>query len=164
MKDYMKDIIKRAYDKGYADGYYTRKDIDQDDNSEHYKEGLIDAWELARKISQLSFEDGVKLFGYGNPFLNYSVSEAMGNIKAFEEKQGKCVPFGSAGYMQTAEEQEKTELDFGLDYMLNKYLANIVYENVKDYTTSVCYPNDLKNKPGIRIWFNNGDTAMYYYK
>ena len=68
--------------------------IDQVD--EAYQKGLDDAWEVARKIVLSPDEGGTSLpdllaiFGNGSMqrvFRNYSASEAIEKLKAYEEKQ-----------------------------------------------------------------------------
>lgn len=83
------DIIYHVYNQGYEDG----KESVQIDESTAYERGLNDAWELARKLSNLGFNDTRKeIFGekYGlsiNIIKDFSVDEVADKIKEYEEKQ-----------------------------------------------------------------------------
>lgn len=88
------DFAEQMYTAGYEDGWRKRNDDDQD-----YKDGLadgmIEAWECAKKL-MLSTEDGgidpqkvEEIFGYSYYYVlqNDSASEAIAKIKEYEEKQ-----------------------------------------------------------------------------
>lgn len=81
-----------AYKAGYENGL-TCKEYVQIDESTAYRAGLETAWELARKLSNLGFNDTRKeIFGerYGlsiDIIKNFSVDEVADKIKEYEEKQ-----------------------------------------------------------------------------
>lgn len=81
------DIIYNVYNQGYEDGQKDGKESAQIDESTAYKRGLNDAWELARKLSNLGFNDTRKeIFGekYGlsiDIIKDFSVDEVMTKIK-----------------------------------------------------------------------------------
>ena len=85
----IKNRISHVYNQGYEDG----KESVQIDESTAYKAGLEAAWELARKLSNLGFNDTRKeIFGekYGlsiDIIKNFSVDEVAAKIKEYEEKQ-----------------------------------------------------------------------------
>lgn len=85
------DIIRLrldcVYQQGYANGLKDGKESVQSDESIAYNRGLEDAWELARKLSKLGFNDTRKeIFGekYGlsiDIIKHFSVDEVMTKIK-----------------------------------------------------------------------------------
>lgn len=81
-----------AYKLGYENGL-TSKEYIQIDKSTAYKAGLQDAWELARELSNLGFNDTRKeIFGekYGlsiDIIKNFSVDEVAAKIEEYEKKQ-----------------------------------------------------------------------------
>lgn len=81
------DIIYHVYNQGYEDGLKDGKESVQMDESTAYERGLKDAWNLARKLSNLGFNDTRKeIFGekYGlsiDIIKNFSVDEVMEKIK-----------------------------------------------------------------------------------
>ena len=81
------DIIYHVYNQGYEDGIKDGKESVQIDESTAYERGLNDAWELARKLSKLGFNDTRKeIFGekYGlsiDIIKNFSVNDVMTKIK-----------------------------------------------------------------------------------
>lgn len=85
--------IRHVYNQGYEDGLKDCMESVQIDESNAYEAGLGDAWELARKLSNLGFNDTRKeIFGekYGlsiDIIKNFSVDEVAAKIKEYEEKQ-----------------------------------------------------------------------------
>lgn len=85
------DIIRLrldcVYQQGYANGLKDGKESVQSDESIAYNRGLEDAWELARKLSKLGFNDTRKeIFGekYGlsiNIIKDFTVDEVFDKIK-----------------------------------------------------------------------------------
>lgn len=79
--------ICHVYNQGYEDGFICGKESVQIDESTAYERGLNDAWELARKLSNLGFNDTRKeIFGerYGlsiDIIKDFSVDEVMTKIK-----------------------------------------------------------------------------------
>lgn len=87
----IENIVRHVYNKGYNDG------IDYS-NEAHactgdYERGLNDAWECARKMETMLFNDPQfeECFGKGASYhtviRNLTPSEAMAKIKEYEEKQ-----------------------------------------------------------------------------
>lgn len=96
IKDAMNSIenrIHHVYNQGYEDGLKDGKESVQIDETEAYKLGLETAWELARKLSNLGFNDTRKeIFGekYGlsiDIIKDFSVDEVAAKIKEYEEKR-----------------------------------------------------------------------------
>jgi len=89
------DIIYNVYNQGYEDGLKDGKESAQIDKSTPaaYEAGLQDAWELARKLSNLGFNDTRKeIFGekYGlsiDIIKDFSVDEVEAKIEEYEKKQ-----------------------------------------------------------------------------
>lgn len=81
------DIIHHVYNQGYEDGLKDGKESAQIDKSTAYEAGLEAAWELARKLYNLGFNDTRKeIFGekYGlsiDIIKDFSVNEVMTKIK-----------------------------------------------------------------------------------
>ena len=79
--------LSHVYNQGYEDGLKDGKESVQIDESTAYKAGLEAAWELARKLYNLGFNDTRKeIFGekYGLPIdiiKHFSVDEVMTKIK-----------------------------------------------------------------------------------
>lgn len=99
IKDAMNSIenrIRHVYNQGYEDGLNDGKVSVQIDETEAYENGLNDAWEYARKLSNLGFNDTRKeIFGekYGlsiDIIKDFSVNEVEAKIKEYEEKQKTC--------------------------------------------------------------------------
>ena len=100
--DYQKqvdDAYQRGYDKGYADKTNNDK-VCKELAKDIYQRGLDDAWDAARKIVLNPDEGGTSLtdyfavFGDGSMqsvFRNYSASEAIAKLKAYEEKRKEDV-------------------------------------------------------------------------
>jgi hypothetical protein len=87
----MEQVRKEAYDKGYDDAA-----------EEKYNDGLADAWECARKVSQVR-----KYGGYGDcleevfgrhrvpwDVFDYSASECIEKIRQYEQKQEEQMQIG----------------------------------------------------------------------
>lgn len=104
IKDDVDYIADEAYTKGYTDGRKQAKtqaelDVAHDIENvakENYQKGLDDAWECARRITCLPQDGGISNSGLDAIFeisniqeimKNFSVSEAMERIKAYEEEQ-----------------------------------------------------------------------------
>lgn len=94
-----KDIEERvdeAYQKGYDKGYADKTNNDEVGKElakDVYQRGLDDAWEAARKIvcdDELDWNTLLHIFNRGNfegIFGDFSPSEAIAKLKAYEEKQ-----------------------------------------------------------------------------
>ena len=85
--------IDEAYQRGLEEGKKATWGLAADASSAEYQRGLDDAWEAARKIE---LDDGIDMgtlctiFGYGcsdSIIREYSASEAIAKLKAYEEKQ-----------------------------------------------------------------------------
>ena len=87
------DIIYNVYNQGYEDGLKDGKESVQIDESTAYERGLEDAWDLARKLSKLGFNDKrQEIFGkkYGlsiDIIKDFSVDEVEAKIEEYEKKQ-----------------------------------------------------------------------------
>ena len=81
------DIIYHVYNQGYEDGLKDSKESVQIDESTAYERGLKDAWDLARKLSNLGFNEKRKeIFGekYGlsiDIIKDFTVDEVADKIK-----------------------------------------------------------------------------------
>ena len=86
-------VKKEAYDKGYHDGYFVGdeswKDIVHEKEEEFYQKGLSDAWEAARKIANMPYEDGEKIFGVGGWHIieKCTAAEVIEKLKAHEQEK-----------------------------------------------------------------------------
>ena len=94
IKDAMNSIenrIRHVYNQGYNDGVNYGIEIGRDfEKSGAYGCGLEDAWECARRVYDMTFEERDIIFSThdtGAILHPYSASEAMAKIKEYEEKQ-----------------------------------------------------------------------------
>lgn len=130
IKDAMNSIenrISHVYNQGYEDGIKDGKE--SIDDSAAYKTGLKTAWELARKVSNLGFNDTrQEIFGvrYGlsiDIIKNFSVEEVADKIEEYEEKQ----------------KQEDDEIKIG-DEIKNKWgTRGVVVEIAPQYNGATVY-------------------------
>ncbi len=91
-----KQITDEAYQRGLEEGKKATWGLVADASSSEYQRGLEDAWEAARKIA-LGLNDGgfsthylKEVFGsisFQYAFKNYSASEAIEKLKAYEEQK-----------------------------------------------------------------------------
>lgn len=138
MKDYrqiegmikqMDECLHHAYDRGYKQG------AEKDTAFEGYKQGLLEAWECAKKILNMdepTIDDvfGEKVMLYKQIFEKYSASEVIYKIKKYEaEKEKRC-----------------SEIQVGDEVYFDDKGRKAVVTRVMD-------DNDLYN-----ILFYNGDT------
>lgn len=153
IKDAMNSIenrIHHVYNQGYEDGLKDGKESVQIDETEAYKLGLETAWELARKLSNLGFNDTRKeIFGekYGlsiDIIKDFSVDEVAAKIKEHEEKQKRncdtcqylhggfnslkiCANcYGNSGW--TPKQAEDGEIKIGDEVILDRkcsYVSNV---------------------------------------
>ena len=79
--------MREVFDRGYEQGL-------KDNSEEAYQKGLDDAWECARTIVNYMWNSGCsevkKVFDTYSIYVvlnNYSASEAISKIKAFEEQK-----------------------------------------------------------------------------
>ena len=97
------EAYKEAYDKGYQDAVMKIGSNEQAIAEKAYQGGLIDAWDVAKKIV-LSTEDGglfdydvrKSVFGCGNymALKRYSVSEAIEKIRQHEQEKKQEIKVG----------------------------------------------------------------------
>ena len=83
-------IRKEAYEDGYNRGKHDAKKAFEVYAGNAYQRGMEDAWEAARKIAKLDTDEQKRLFGcFGIYFVahEYSASEAVEKIKAYEQEQ-----------------------------------------------------------------------------
>ena len=91
------DILQAEYKRGYEEGYAARKEADQGDNTDYYKQGLEEAWECCRKLilteenGGIPFSDYAEIFGKAESVENivrqYTVQEVIQEIKNYEAEQ-----------------------------------------------------------------------------
>ena len=120
INEHFGDLQGTAYQRGLEDGKKAFDLLESERNSEYqrglnegngigYKDGVNDgqheAWKAARKIVLSPDEEGISaldliaIFGKGsayNVFKNYTASEAIAKLKAYEEKQktDNCIEIG----------------------------------------------------------------------
>lgn len=103
INEHFSDLQDTAYQKGLEDG--KEYGLDESDMREavSYQRGLEDAWEAARKIVLSPDEGGTSLpilfaiFGSGSMqhvFRNFSASEVIEKLKAYEKKQDDKIEVG----------------------------------------------------------------------
>lgn len=86
------NAIDEAYRRGFDDG--KEKSVSKERARHiadyHYQRGLKDAWECAKKIAGMKWEDCEKLFNLANLsniIFDFTAQEAMQKIKDYEERQ-----------------------------------------------------------------------------
>lgn len=97
----VKAQIRKAYNKGYEDRKAEESEsaraIVNTEQQKSYEDGLNDAWECVKKIYSMNNDDKEKLFDYRNTFNiveQYTVSEVLAKIKAYEDKQDAEIKVG----------------------------------------------------------------------
>lgn len=98
------DMGKEAYQKGYEDAAVKISSDEQAIAEKAYQSGLSDAWEAARKISmaeingRCSWKSMKNIFGIDIPskiFKNFTASESIEKLKAYEQEQGTEIKVGN---------------------------------------------------------------------
>lgn len=94
---YVKPDLEQVRKEAYEDGYKTAKvqcniqaEKDMRDVGErHYQRGLSDAWEAARKIANMPYNEEEKAFGSGGwAFIEkHTASEAIEKIRQYEQEK-----------------------------------------------------------------------------
>ena len=86
----LEQVRKEAYDKGFDSGRML--------NTGKYEKGVNDAWEAARTIVKMSWEDKNKIFGkmilHSNIFLDYTADEAIEKIRQYEQYEQEEIHLG----------------------------------------------------------------------
>ena len=77
----LEQVRKEEYEKGFDAGRTL--------NTDKYEKGLNDAWECARKIANMPYDEEEKVFGSGGWkfIINHTASEAIEKIRAYEQEQ-----------------------------------------------------------------------------
>ena len=91
----MEQVRKEAYDKGYDDATAEIGSDEQAIAEKAYQKGLSDAWECARKVTQVRKYGGYgdcleEVFGHHRvpwDVFDYSVSEAIEKIRQYEQEE-----------------------------------------------------------------------------
>ena len=85
----MEQVRKEAYDKGYDDATAEIGSDEQAIAEKAYKKGLSDAWEAARKIANMPYDEEEKAFGSGGwAFIEkHTASEAIEKIRQYEQEK-----------------------------------------------------------------------------
>ena len=138
MKRQAQELIDQAYQRGFKAGQELREVITFEKECELIEQGCNEAWECAKKIAQMPTEITESIFnqfGLHNIMAEYSASEAIEKLKAWEKKQ----------------EQQKNELRVGDEVeFVGTDTKGIVISNktthprilVSDYITT-CHVGDL---------------------
>lgn len=135
----MRSVLSNDYPDGYDDGY---------------KKGLIDAWDLAKKVVLLNRQNGSVLHALFSTrdsekvFINFSVTRALDIIKKYEEEQAKLVCGDFVSYMDC---DIKATGIFLVEDELNYYVLT------KRYSAPQVLPKavfELK-KTGLKADFDN---------
>ena len=101
----MEQVRKEAYDKGYDDATAEIGSDEQAIAEKAYKKGLSDAWEAAKKIANMPYNEEEKVFGSGGwTFIDkHTATEAIEKIRQYEQEKEEIqvgdevnAPFGKA--------------------------------------------------------------------
>lgn len=90
LEQIIEEIKNEAYQRGSEDAWKRIVDVRSKDIECGYNRGLNDAWECARKIAEMKWEDCEKLFELAqlqNIIFDFTAQEAMQKIKDYERKQ-----------------------------------------------------------------------------
>ena len=82
-------IRKEAYAEGYKEG--MQLNIDDAKLKEEYRRGLNDAWDVARKIRDMTWKEQREVFGTDiyTDIIVLSASECIEKIRQYEQKKGE---------------------------------------------------------------------------
>ena len=72
--------LEEAYQKGYEAGQHEATTLE-------YQQGLDDAWEAARKITNMQHKDRIECFGFVRVYSDLTASEVLAKLKAYEEQR-----------------------------------------------------------------------------
>ena len=96
----LREVGERHYQKGYQDATVKISSDEQAIAEEAYQRGLNDAWEVARKIYDISQEDRLEIFPEASTFVvadicdRYSASEAIDKIRQYEQGKEEQIQVG----------------------------------------------------------------------
>ena len=94
----LEQVRKEAYDEGYDDakGCYENG----------FENGMIVAWDAAREIAAIPYDEGEKIFGATgwHIIMKYTASEVIAKIKAWKEKKQEIKVGDEVGYYGVADE------------------------------------------------------------
>lgn len=93
----LEQVRKEAYEDGYKTAkvqcnIQAEKDL-REVGERHYKKGLSDAWEAARKIANMPYGEEEKVFGSGGWkfIINHTASEAIEKIRQYEQEKEEMI-------------------------------------------------------------------------
>ena len=72
--------LEEAYQKGYDVGSHEATTLE-------YQQGLNDAWEAARKITNMQHKDRIECFGFVRVYSDLTASEVLDKLKAYEDSR-----------------------------------------------------------------------------
>ena len=89
VKPDLEQVRKEAYDKGYDDATEEIGSDEQAIAEKAYKKGLSDAWEAAKKIANMPYNEEEKVFGSGGwTFIDkHTATEAIEKIRQYEQEK-----------------------------------------------------------------------------
>lgn len=111
-----------------------------------YEQGLADAWELAKKIAKMSYDECRDIFGKGGFHLvayGFTVEEALAKIEAYEKKENE-IKVGD----EVIHETDSTKRQFFVTYIGGNMISGI--EKNGD-THGFSFPNQYIRKTGKHI-------------
>lgn len=91
------DAYQRGYENGFVAGHLKAEKSGQSFYEDGYQRGLSDAWDAARKISDMYAEERRKVFGEN--FIQkihsiYTASECIEKIRQYEQEQEEQIQVG----------------------------------------------------------------------
>lgn len=154
------DILQAEYKRGYEEGYAARKEADQGDNVDYYKQGLEEAWELAKQIYYLPVDGGFptekieNIFGTVNwedVLRNLTAQETIEKIKEYEaeqkrkeEEEKKLVHVGD----EVTDVYDKTGFVTKVD---GKYLSILYLDGSVGYGDKSCFDLTGRRAEGLIV-------------
>ena len=84
----LEQVRKEAYDKGFEDGKELCP-LPEVCHNNAYQNGLSDAWEAARKIADMPYGDGEKIFSVGGWHIieKCTADEVIEKLKTYEQEE-----------------------------------------------------------------------------
>ena len=98
----LEQVREEAYQKGYETGYEDGYSEPGKNQQEAYQRGLSDAWEAARKIADMPYGDGEKIFGVSGWHIieKRTAAETIEKIRQYEQEQDAKIKVGDEESMR----------------------------------------------------------------
>ena len=133
----LEQVRKEAYQKGYETGYEDGYNEPGKNQQEAYQRGLADAWEAARKIADMPYDEGERIFGV----TGWHIIEKRTADEVIEE-------------LKAREQVQKEEKSISAEESMRKYL-NEFCNNTKSCTVCPLHTSDFTCGRGYHFMTEN---------